>query len=385
LNVRGQEVELAQQWFNVSAPEDIQQYVNMAFAGDVRTGSGDLSWQVMAALSTWDGYSSRETSQRNARSTRLLERRADLERKIRELETGRSPTGSPAGNDGALANAKRELSDVKTELQEIAIDPSRILGKDDEEGNVIKWGPRRLAERYREGMRLYNSEALAFFHVVDEGLASRISYDPTEMSVEDGRAMLGHLQKAGLKGEDVESFAMNMFDLGFVDPMFTELLRVSNDKANAGSGRIILKPDMTAIRQGARDMYRELYMEEPSDEQLNSMSAAVAASITGDAEDTSVSPDARLREVIESQPQYEKYYGNKPGGMSEGEYRGMHQYAQQSMLGGELADNQPTKVGMQQGAYQTTVGAAMGTKEAWDNSTFLGRLAKAAETVGANT
>jgi hypothetical protein len=40
---------------------------------------------------------------------------------------------------------------------------------------------------------------------------------------------------------------------------------------------------------------------------------------------------------------------------------------------------------MRGGKYQTTVGAATGTREAWDNSTFLGRLARAAQLVNENT
>ena len=50
-----------------------------------------------------------------------------------------------------------------------------------------------------------------------------------------------------------------------------------------------------------------------------------------------------------------------------------------------LARNAPAKVGMQEGSYQTTVGATMGTKEAWDNSTFLGRLAQASNAFARST
>jgi hypothetical protein len=144
-----------------------------------------------------------------------------------------------------------------------------------------------------------------------------------------------------------------------------------------GGGRTVMKPDPVAIRQATEDMYRSLYLEDPTDEQLNAMAAKVEAAIVGAPDDQNVDGNARVRDVVESDPMYQKYYGNKPGGMSEEEYQGMHRAAQSSMLGEELAGNAAVRLGMQEGSYQTTVGATMGMKEAWDNSTFLGRLAQA--------
>jgi hypothetical protein len=55
------------------------------------------------------------------------------------------------------------------------------------------------------------------------------------------------------------------------------------------------------------------------------------------------------------------------------------------MLGAQAADPNAVRSGMRSGQYQTTVGAVAGTKAARDNSTFMGRLAAAAQVVGENT
>jgi hypothetical protein len=52
------------------------------------------------------------------------------------------------------------------------------------------------------------------------------------------------------------------------------------------------------------------------------------------------------------------------------------------MLGAEVGNNEAVVAGMRSGKYQTTIDAAAGMSEAWDNSTFLGRLARVGQLVG---
>lgn len=371
LSVNVPTIEAAQQAFGLRNPEDADQFMKLAYANDMRNSIGELAWQPLAALMVHNGYSADRENKRISDSTDLLRLESEIRAKIAKFGDV-EVRGRQAAQKQAL---ERQLEDVRNRLQRLAVDPSRVLG------------PRALADQYREGMRLYNSETFAFFHAIDQGLAARMASNPDVLSESDAMQALAHLQKAGLKSVDLEGFEDNMFDLGFTDPKGRALARAQAEAAaNAGGGgRIRTLPDPVAVRQSAKDFYRQMFLSEPDDATLDRFSAQVTSAITAAADDESVDPNARIRQFAETLPEYQKFYGQKPGGMSEEEYQNMHRNAQSSMLGAELADNQPTRVGMMQGDYQTTVGAAMGTKEAWDNSTFMGRLARASQTVGRNT
>jgi hypothetical protein len=343
--------------------------VKQAEAWGFQTAAGEVAWQPYLALQKAYGTNV-EPGNRTAMLAELIPRRAELEKKIKKMEsTGR-------GSAPAYADAKRELADIE-----------RRLAADRRTGAASLTGQRQLMQSWKEGMKLYDSETLAFFHALNPGLASRMK-NTQVLDLGDARMALSLMAKAGLSGDNPEDFAVNMAQLGFLDPYAKALVDAQQKAASAGaggSGRTVLKPDSVAIRQATKDMYRSLYLEDPSEGDLNAMAARVESAIVSAPDDVSVSGEARIRDVVEGDPKYQQYYGKKPGGMSEEEYQGMHRAAQGSMLGEELADNQAVRLGMQEGQYQTTVGATMGTKEAWDNSTFMGRLARAAQTVGRNT
>jgi len=352
--------------FGLSEPALVQS-VRQAEAWGFQTAAGEVAWQPYLALQKAYGTVV-EPGNREEMLAELIPRREDLKAQLKKMEsTGR-------GSAPKYAEIQRELADIE-----------RRLASDRKTGASSMAGQREMLNTWKEGMRLYDSETLAFFHALNPGLASRMSGSET-LSLEDARMSLSLMAKAGLSGDDPNDFAKNMGELGFLDPYATLLVEAQRKAAaSASAGRTVLKPDPVAIRQATKDMYRSLYLEDPSDDQLNAMAAKVESAIVGAPDDVNVSGEARIRDVVEGDPKYQMYYGKKPGGMSEQEYQNMHRAAQSSMLGEELADNQAVRVGMRQGDYQTTVGAAMGTEEAWDNSTFLGRLARAAQTVGRNT
>lgn len=359
----------AQEAFGIINPEELNYFVKAAYANDLRDSMGKLNWQISAAFQTFSGYGAGQERDYRSESRKLLLKEADLRRKIEDTQ------GLPDHLSGR-SRLQRELQGVRSQLQKLAADPGRILK------------PKDLSDRYKRGMELYNSESTAFFHALDEGLAARMAANPGLLDVNDARRALGLMQQAGIKGEDAMAFTETMYDLGFVDPMATawaDAMQKAADQAAGGSQRIRTLPDPVAVRQSAKDFYRQMFLTEPDDATLDRFAASVSDAIMSAEDDEAVDPNARIRQAAEQMPEYQKYYGNKPGGMAEEEYQGMHRAAQGSMLGDELADNQAVRVGMREGSYQTTVGSAAGTKEAWNNSTFLGRLARAAQTVNRNT
>lgn len=357
----------AAEQFGLSEPALVKS-VRQAEAWGFKTAAGEVAWQPYLALQKAYGTNI-EPGNREEMLAELIPRREELKAQIKRMET------SGRGSAPVYAELQRELADIE-----------KRLASDRRTGAASLGGQREMMLKWNEGMKLYDSETLAFFHALNPALASRMSTQPDGLSLEDARMSLSLMAKAGLSGDDPTDFARNMGELGFLDPYATLLVEAQRKAAGGGgAGRTVLKPDPVAIRQATKDMYRSLYMEDPSDDALNAMAARVESAIVGAPDDVSVSGEARIRDVVESDPKYQQYYGNKPSGMSEQEYQDMHRSAQSSMLGAELADNQAVRVGMRQGDYQTTVGAAMGTEEAWDNSTFLGRLARAAQTVGRNT
>jgi hypothetical protein len=91
---------------------------------------------------------------------------------------------------------------------------------------------------------------------------------------------------------------------------------------------------------------------------------------------------AQLQALFEDTGLYKQLYSHKPGGMSELDYSNMFRVGAQSMLGSEgVASTDALRAGMQTGYVQTTLGAIMGNEESWDNSTFMGRFARAARSV----
>jgi hypothetical protein len=132
-------------------------------------------------------------------------------------------------------------------------------------------------------------------------------------------------------------------------------------------------------------MYKSLYLQDPTDAQLDGFVSSVTSQVMGAADNQTIEPGARIRDLIEKDGAHRELYGAMPKGMTESEYQGQFRAGASSMLGQEAADPNVLRSGMRQGEYQTTVGAAAGSKKAWGNSTFLGRLASAAQVVAQNT
>ena len=371
-------------------PHELARTVRVASSLGFDRLDGGVAWQPMAALfraAGMAGYGDDEGTV-NARKTAKV----DLAIEIQELKDRRADMDSGNSASVSLDNAIRDKQKEYDDLAQAYTD--NVVAVPTSAKNPL-WTPEYLARSYEAGVQLYEGDdRLAYIHVLDPALAEKMNAsggDITKMSWQDAE-QLGSLTRAG-GFSSLDEFAGGMNALGMGEAtgydQMSQYIKSLEARLAAGgggdSGRIRMKPDPVQLRQSAKDLYMSLYLEEPDDATLDSFAAQVSAAVAAAPDDVSVSVDAAVREAVEADPKHDQYYGNKPSGMMDMEFQGMHRSAQQSMLGAELAGNQPARVGMQQGAYQTTVGAAMGTAEAWDNSTFMGRLAKAAQVVGRNT
>lgn len=291
--------------------------------------------------------------------------------------------GSTTPTSGSLIN---QLAD------RFATDPMQRYGKGG--------GTAQLSMDFNRGLELYNYDVgMAYIHALDPGLAARVKAtrgDPLKMTGRD-RAMIGRLVADG-GFQDSGQFLTQLVDQGYgeadqsasmLNNFFSYLQYENEDGSGSGSGSgrgagadpVRVKPDPVAVGQAVKDFYRALYFTDPDEATVSRFQGHLSSLIDAAEADESIDVSARLRQFAENDPLYQELYGNRPDGMSEEEYAAQFRQGQASMLGAETAGNQAVVAGLRTGDYQTTVGAAAGTEQAWDNSTFMGRLARAARSV----
>lgn len=237
----------------------------------------------------------------------------------------------------------------------------------------------KLSLKFKEGQATYGgNDTLAFVHALNPQLAARIANTkPDRWAQNDIRQFQQYLLTGGFDQQQLA--AMGYYALGL------------DEWDGAGGGRAPqekaprMKPDPDAIRQAAKDLFRSLYAADPTEAQLASMVSSVSGAVSGAADDQSVDANAQVRKAAEAMPEYKALYGNKPAGMTEEEYQQQFRQGAATLLGNEAVDPSAIQSGMRSGQYQTTLGAVAASKQAWGNSTFLGRLAQAAQIVGENT
>lgn len=259
-----------------------------------------------------------------------------------------------------------------------------------------------LAIKYKEGLSMYgDDDALAYLHTMNPGLAARMASTPPRLrSAQDVSSankyfVAGHFDPgtmaamdygiSGTQGDTFMSFDRNkgIADIGWNDSADQSVARGKQGQQGQQGQR--QTPDPTAVKQSAKDLYRILFAQDPTEAQLAAFVRQVQGTVAGAPENQTVSPDAVLRSKMEGLPEYKQLYGNMPKGMSEQEYRAQFQNGASSMLGNEAPDPSVIQAGLRSGDYQTSIGAAAMSKQAQNNSTFQGRLAQAAQIVSENT
>ena len=262
-----------------------------------------------------------------------------------------------------------------------------------------------LLREFSVGLERYRSDAgFAFLHTLDPILANRIALsagDPTKLQATDLSKARSILSAAGFAGFQDFQNTLIAADVGIGEGAFGEWWNyMSAVDANAqerrgggAGGRAAAQeptptfPDPAGIDETIRTLYQQMFFEEPDDATLAAFRSQINGAVKSNFDNDIGSVDiaARARQFLRSRPEYEEFYGNKPSTLSDEEYANQFQNAQASILGNELAGNEAVRSGLRSGKYQTAIGAAAGTEEAWDNSTFMGRLARAGSVVGSYT
>lgn len=251
-----------------------------------------------------------------------------------------------------------------------------------------------LAAKYREGLDRYGDPALAYLHALNPALAQQLSVTKGDKLTREQKVAATTLfEKGGISGQllsDLGFARANSFNQTANALLDAGYYENGSPGGNGTPGNQVTTRDPAAVRQKAKETWQTMFFTDPTEQQLqgfiSQMDAAYQAQSASTTDITQgVELDARLQAYAESQPIYKELYGNKPKGMSDADYRVQFQAGAQGLLGNETADPNTLKSGMRTGQYQTTVGAVAGSAKAFGNSTFLGRLAQAAQVVNAST
>ena len=240
---------------------------------------------------------------------------------------------------------------------------------------------------YQQNLAVHgNNVGLALLATVQPALASRLSSTPaSKWTPADVRAANQVFIDTGLMPDTSTAWGKEGYatDTGLTVDILTGTGNPTTSGGGGGYSRTM--PDPVAIRQSAKDLYRQMFAADPTEAQLDGFVGQVQGAISGAPANQNVDGSARLRAALEGNSLYRELYGNMPAGMTESEYQNQFRQGAASMLGSQAADPTAIQSGMRSGDYQTTVGSVAGDKKSWGNSTFLGRLAQAAQMVAENT
>jgi hypothetical protein len=261
-----------------------------------------------------------------------------------------------------------------------------------------------LAALYQEGLKIYGDVGMAWVHSLDAQFAQRLKAakgDPRKidgfdrmklyrMAANGGFQTIGEFSEAMTVQGYAEAQGSTNIVQGYLDTLLeidalNERDRNLREAAEDPAERIRVRPDPVRVEQAVTDLWRQLFLKEPDAGQKAAFAAKLESMIANQGDEESIDVEGQLRAFAEGAPEYRELYGRKPAGMSELEYQEQFRSAQRTILGNEAGDEEAVRAGLRDGQYQTAVGAAAGTKQAWDNSTWLGRLASAAQVVSEQT
>lgn len=249
---------------------------------------------------------------------------------------------------------------------------------------------RYVEHEFREGMEKYNNDpSFAYLHTMNAALAARVQRtggDPTKLSQEDAMRVHDYMQRAG--GASAE--ARTIFDLNPGSPLayfksYFEMLNGGGRGGGGGGGRVRRVIDPVSAREQIIQTFKGLLRMDPSEELIKQWTNDLQKQLDAAEEGMNFDISSRILAWVKGQPEYADLYGNMPAGMTEDQYQAQFLAAQQDMLGGEAGPAEAITEGMRTGDYQTTVGMIAGSEQAWGNSRFLEKLARAAQTVSRNT
>jgi hypothetical protein len=378
--VRADEWAATQQIYGLGAPQ-LKALINIADKLDLRNGPTRLNWQPVVAL---------------AQATGLIDQLKPVMTTI--------TVGGPGGNEmqpvprtqtQAMFEQDPDAAGSYTRPLGENLPMSILRGEGLSVDNQLSF--REVIDEFQKGLELFNHDpGMAYIYALDPVLATRLSSGNIPRG-EDLYRLSGLVAAGGFKSS--ADWRARMVEMGFAEAERTSDDLVSNylgwleaknnqrsaldDDGDGPSQEPVRElPDPATLNESMRSLYQAMFLEEPSEEVLAGFRAKINAAVQGAEPGESIDVGARAREFVRADSRYGELYGRKGSNVSDEEYQRQFRTAQQSMLGAEVANNEAVVAGMRSGKYQTTIGAAAGTSEAWDNSTFLGRLARVGQLVG---
>lgn len=354
-------------------PSDVATYVRLASRAHLYDASGQPNWQVLAMIERSRGPEAKPGATPGPRD-------------IQEESKAQSRPPAPAKGTGPwstrLNEAQGSLNDRTTRGFQDAL-------------------------KFQEGLRRYDSnDELALVYTLDPALAARLAAAPAAKWSGEDRHRLSQIEvSAGFSKQSLGALGQGGTDLSdYLDPE-TKAKQAQADAKKAQADKLDQaaldkaaymndlnkdgipdykqrpKLDQAKVRQAAKDLFQSLFLSDPTDAELaNLVGAANGAQSRSNGFDDS-DPQAALEASARGSSNYKSLYGAKPGGMSEQEYQAQFKSGVQDILGAQ-ANPDAVKAGMRSGQFNTAVGAAAHSPGVFDNSTFMGRLAGAAQVFG---
>lgn len=258
----------------------------------------------------------------------------------------------------------------------------RRLAKYDVQRNM-----RLQAAAVAEGNRLYQYELMAVIHSLNPDLARQLYEDPyavtAEQILELEERLGGWENVAGLPGAA------------------SQVAWLRDHATNTGSQRVQVNKD--GAREAARQLAAAWNLPNLTDAQLDSLVASYSSTFASayrsalvnpfnikrananassrDSVSTVNAPDAQsfMTERLRQMPGYRDLFGNKPDGESEMEYVQRFQSLADSLLGAEFDSTEFVRAGQRQNETEAVGQSALVSGQAFESSTFQGRMARLAE------
>lgn len=372
----------------------VAQTARYANAFGMKTSAGEVAWQPLLSVMKASGLAALPTTDKTYQQLKATVARLEkLPYKSKQLSDAQQ----------AVRDYERAHPDV--------VKAAKDYEKQNQVGKIAGLLPLTLpglsiakaVQKYNDGMKKYGDPTFAYLFTQDPALAARLFSTGGDIAKVDNRDLLAANQVLAKGGWDVKKLAAQGYAAGngledFLNSMYQKSQKIAQDQKDAEAERRANLPptrtftDPAAIKETARSLWQTLFLADPSDKLLNSMAAEIhnmeaSAPISDQLTQTNgqdVNIQARLQEMARNTDLYKSLYGKKQAGQTEQDYMGQFQGGVADILGHQT-DNESVKAGMMSGQYNTAVQDAAVTGLATNNSTFLGRLAQAAQAVAAYT
>lgn len=302
---------------------------------------------------------------------------------------GGEPQEARRGLFGTLQRGLRETLDESREIAGFE-SPDRRVVQSRRFGSLFD-----LGESLEAGRRRYDDWTMALIHSHDERLAAQLFDDPYSLNGdqrEDIRQILvdfdpNALAAAGFGRVDLEKF-------GFIQSLTPD---------GGASAQSVTLPDQGALDESMRTLYRSWFQRDPAPDELQRFRGQVNGQVRAQFTSQQVNPLKGERpgapgesetinlstapaEFARQTDEFSLLFGNKPSGLTEEQFVGQFRNSAQALTGSEAVDPSNIRAGMISGDIQTTVGRTFADQlNEQNNSTFMGRLARAAQTVQRST